>query len=257
MKPVSIFPIPFECEVAAGSDLAGLIISSLSAAGLELEVGDVLVVAQKVVSKADGLVVDLSDIQPSERAYELAAELGKDARKVEVVLRESNRLVKAFRHNNQGEGTLICEHVSGHISANAGVDQSNVGSEDSVLLLPRDPDTSARNLHADLAKGHNFQFGLVISDTFGRPWRMGQVNVAIGSAGIPALKSEVGTLDSHGREMQVTMPAFADEIAAASGLVVRKTSRTPLVVVRGLQWNPDENGQARDLVRTKTEDMFR
>lgn len=257
MTSVSVTAVPGIAEINPGDDLAQIIGDALVAAGTPPQDFDVLVVAQKVVSKAEGLVVALGDIEPSDAAKDLAEQLNKDARKVEVVLRESRRVVKTFKHDHQNEGTLISEHVSGHISANSGVDESNIGGEDCVLVLPRDPDASARKLHKALAKRFGCRIGIVVSDTFGRPWRMGQVNVAIGAAGLPAIKSEIGTLDAHGRELAVTTPAFGDEIAAASGLVISKASRTPLVLIRGVEWNAEEEGQAQDLVRTKSEDMFR
>ncbi len=257
MTAVSVTAVPGLPEITPDSDLPRIIGDALVAANTPPQDFDVLVVAQKVVSKAEGLLVDLNSVEPSEEAQNLARELSKDARKIEVVLRESNRVVRTFKHPHSNEGTMICEHVSGHISANAGVDQSNIGGEDVALLLPRDPDSSARTLHMALTERFGCKFGLVISDTFGRPWRMGQVNVAIGAAGLPALKNEIGSLDAHGREMAVTVPAFGDEIAAASGLVVNKSSQTPLVLIRGLNWKVEEEGQASDLVRTKSEDMFR
>lgn len=257
MRNVCFSAIPGIPEIRSGDDLAAILIRALDAAVGGLQDFDVLILAQKVVSKAEGLLVDLSTITPSDAARDLAKQLNKDARKIEIVLRESRRVVKAFRHPHQHEGVLIAEHVSGHISANAGVDQSNVGGEDFALLLPRDPDESARKLQESLSQRYERRIGLVISDTFGRPWRMGQVNVALGAAGLPALKSDIGALDGHGRELMVTTPAFADEIAAASGLVIGKASHTPLVLARGLVWRPDENGQARDLVRMQSEDMFR
>lgn len=257
MREVSLIAVPGVPEIRAGDDLAAILARALDAHAGPLRDFDVLVVAQKVVSKAEGLMVALVSVTPSAGARELAAKLNKDARKVEIVLRESRRVVKAFRHPNQQEGVLIAEHLSGHISANAGVDQSNIGGGDSALLLPRDPDASARRLQEALARRFGRRIGLVISDTFGRPWRMGQVNVAIGAAGLPAIRSDIGKADAHGRELMVTTPAFADEIAAATGLVVGKASQTPLVLVRGLEWAPEEEGRARDLVRTQSEDMFR
>lgn len=254
MTELSIIAVPGIPEITPGDDLAGIFTAALQP--FAVRDNDILIVAQKVVSKAEGLIVDLNDITPSSEAKALAESLSKDPRKVEVILGESARVVKSWKHPKSGEGTMICEHVSGHTSANAGVDQSNLEGDDSVLLLPRDPDASARRLHATLVQRLNKRLGVVISDTFGRPWRMGQVNVAIGMAGLPALKSEIGNMDAHGREMAVTQPAFGDELAAASGLAISKASQTPLVLIRGLEWN-ENTGQARDLVRAKTEDMFK
>lgn len=256
MTKIELFAVPGVPEIQPGDDLAQILGDCLVSGNDGVRPNDILVIAQKVVSKAEGLTVSLDQIEPSDQARELATPLNKDPRKVEVVLRESRRVVKTFKHPAQDEGTIICEHVSGHISANAGVDQSNIGGEDQALLLPRDPDASARGLHEELTKRFGCRLGVVISDTFGRPWRMGQVNVAIGMAGLPAIKSEIGNEDAHGRELAVTTPAFGDELAAASGLAISKASQTPLVLIRGLDWEENE-GQARDLVRIKSEDMFR
>ncbi|SDH84847.1 coenzyme F420-0:L-glutamate ligase [Variovorax sp. OV700] len=256
MTAVSIFSIPGVPDITSGDDLARILGDAIHSHAGGIAQNDILVVAQKVVSKAEGLFVDLDEVAPSAEAKELADQLGKDARYVEVVLRQSSRVVKHFWHPSQKEGTLICEHVSGHISANAGVDRSNVGGENRVLLLPRDPDACARRLHQSLQARFACAFGLVISDTFGRPWRLGQVNVAIGAAGLPALRTEIGNLDAHGRELSVTEPAFGDEIAAASGLVIGKASRTPLVMIRGLHWH-EKPGCAGDLLRNQSEDMFK
>lgn len=257
MTNLSMKAVPGIPEIHPDDDLAQILGDALEAADHQLQDFDVLVIAQKVVSKAEGLIVDFNSVVPSSKALELAKELNKDARKVEVVLRESTRVVKTFKHGHANEGTMICEHVSGHISANAGVDQSNIRSDEAALLLPRDPDASARKLHQALSQRFDRRLGVVISDTFGRPWRMGQVNVAIGAAGLPAIKSEIGNEDAHGREMAVTTPAFADELAAASGLAISKASQTPLVLIRGVSWRREEEGQAANLVRTKSEDMFR
>ncbi|WP_422048988.1 coenzyme F420-0:L-glutamate ligase [Shimia sp.] len=254
MSALSIIAVPGIPEIHPGDDLAAILAEALEPIGVEPN--DILIVAQKVVSKAEGLLVDLATVTPGEEANALAQRISKDPRKVEVVLRESARVVKSWKHPDAGEGTLICEHVSGHISANAGVDQSNIGGEDMALLLPRDPDASAAALLAALTARFQTRLGVVISDTFGRPWRLGQVNVAIGMAGLPALKSEVGNKDAHGRDLAVTQPAFGDELAAASGLAISKASQTPLVVIRGLTWDGN-TGQASDLVRKKKEDMFR
>lgn len=255
MKPVELIPVLGIPEIHAGDDLSAILARQLDAQ-TGVQDGDVLVIAQKVVSKSEGLLIDLAEVQPSAEAVTLAKDLAKDPRKVEVVLRESNRIVKSFKHSKNDEGTLICEHLSGHISANAGVDQSNIDGNDTVLILPRDPDASAARIHREFQARYGCRLGIVISDTFGRPWRLGQVNVAIGVAGMPALRDDTGSHDAHGRELAVTMPALADELAAASGLVISKASQTPLVLIRGLDW-PQEDGKAGDLIRAKTEDVFR
>jgi len=256
MENVEIFAVPGIPAIKKDHDLSAALVEAMETSCGGVRPGDILVIAQKIVSKAAGLVIRLDDVNPSSEALELAHEMGKDPRKVEVVLGESIRVVKAFRHDSEREGTIICQHHSGHISANAGVDESNVDSADALLLLPRDPDQAAANLKREIEQRTGAEIGLIISDTFGRPWRLGQVNVAIGAAGLPVFRNEIGGLDMYGREIMVTQPALADELAAASGLVVSKTSATPLVVIRGVSWS-GECGQASDLIRKQKEDMFR
>ncbi len=253
---VEIIAIPGVPEIAPGDVLADCLGDALTAAG-GVRAGDILAIAHKVVSKAEGCLVDLATVTPSARARHLATELGKNAAKVEVILRESVRVVRAFRHEGQNEGTLICQHRLGFISANAAVDESNTASPNTVLTLPADPDASMQRLGQALEARFGTRLGLVMTDTFGRPWRRGQVNVAIGLHRIPATRSEAGTRDAWGRLLKVTEPALADEIAAATGLVVRKAGRTPLVLVRGLDWAPVATVRARDLVRAQEEDVFR
>ena len=250
---LTLTPIPGLPDIRAGDDLAQIIGDALEPMGLQD--GDILTSAHKIFSKAEGQVVALANVTPSARAREIATELNKDPRKVEVILSESKNVVKTFRHQHQNEGVMICQHRLGFISANAGVDESNTGAEGTVILLPKDPDASARNLRDALSKRFNARLGVVITDTFGRPWRLGQVNVAIGLAGVPATVPEGGRKDAYGRELAVTEPAFADEIAAASGLVVGKAARTPVVRVRGLNW-ADSNDTAADILRTERENVF-
>lgn len=245
-------------DIAAGDDLAALIGDALDAAGLALRDGDILCVAQKIFSKAEGCIIPLAGITPSEEARRLAAELGRDARKIEVILRESRRVVRAFRHPGQSEGVLICEHRLGFISANAAVDESNLGTAEAVMILPPDPDASCAALGRALAGRFGAgRIGVVMTDTFGRPWRIGQVNVAIGLSQVPATIREQGNADAWGRELQVTEPALADEIAAASGLVVRKNAKTPVVLLRGLDWLAAPQARATDIIRRQKEDLFR
>ncbi|MEM9032727.1 MAG: coenzyme F420-0:L-glutamate ligase [Pseudomonadota bacterium] len=255
MRPVEICAIPGLPDIAPGDDLAAIIGDALDRFG-GLENGDVLGIAHKAVSKAEGCVISLSDVRPSARATQLGAELNKDPRKVEVVLSQSQRVVRAFKRPAQKEGTLICEHRLGFISANAAVDESNSESG-TVITLPENPDASAAGLGAALEARFGCGLGVVITDTFGRPWRLGQVNVAIGLYRVRAKTSEVGKLDAWGRPLAVTEPALCDEIAAASGLVVRKAAKTPLVRVRGLAWTPDPASSARHILRPIEEDMFR
>jgi len=254
---VSITPIAGIPDIRPGDDLARILGDRIAAMGLTPMTGDILCIAHKVFSKAEGKIVHLDRVRPSPRARDLAAALDKDAAKVEVVLRESRSVLRAFKHPEADQGTLICEHKRGYIAANAGVDASNAEGAGTVLTLPDDPDASLRRLCADLAGRFGVRLGAVMTDTFGRPWRLGQVNVAIGLCGVPATRREQGTDDAYGHPLRVTEPAFADEIAAASGLVVRKAAKTPAVLFRGLDWAADPASGGRDLLRSQQEDMFR
>ncbi|MEM9754398.1 MAG: coenzyme F420-0:L-glutamate ligase [Pseudomonadota bacterium] len=254
---VSLTPIAGVPDIRPGDDLAAILGDCLAAMGLTLRTGDILCLAHKVFSKAEGKIIDLASVTPSARAQEMARDLGKDPAKVEVVLRESRSVLRAFRHPGQTEGTMICEHRLGYISANAGVDASNAETAGTVITLPDDPDRSLRALCARLAERFGARIGAVMTDTFGRPWRLGQVNVAIGIASVPATRREQGTDDAYGRPLLVTEPAFADELAAVSGLVVGKAAKTPAVLVRGLDWQPNDASRAGDLLRHEREDMFR
>lgn len=232
-------------EVQPGDDL-GFLISQRA----RLQAGDVVVVAQKVVSKAEGRLVDLGSVTAGEEAMRIAPRLvaRPDPRMVQVVLDESVRILRSER-------TLITETRQGYIAANAGVDHSNVGGPDRLALLPVDPDASAERLRARLGDLTGLEVGVVISDTFGRPWRLGIVNVALGVAGIPALIDLRGTRDDDGEDLHATVLAVADEIAAAAGLVMGKTNRTPAIIVRGAGLSG--HGSGRDLIRPHDEDLFR
>lgn len=243
-------------DIRPGDDLADILVKAISHNHIALNDGDILVIAHKVVSKAEGQVVSLGTIEPREEARELAAQLNKDPRKIEVILRESRRLVRTFKHPQQAEGILIAEHRLGFICANAAVDESNVGEENTVILLPRDPDYSARKICAALEEAFAVRLGVVITDTFGRPWRMGLVNVAIGLANVPAQVSLIGEHDAFGRALAVTVPALADEIAAASGLLMSKNGKTPAILFQGVDWEPAPSS-ATDLIRPQKEDVFR
>ena len=243
MKQLELIALPGLPMVQAGDDLAALVL----AAGIALRPDDVLVVAQKVVSKAEGREVLLRDVAPSVRAEELARETGKDARIVELILQESVRVVRV-RPN-----LIIVQHRLGHTMANAGIDQSNVTQEgdERALLLPVDPDASAAALSERLG------CAVVISDSFGRAWRRGTVGVAIGCAGLPALVDLRGKPDLFGRELHVTLTGFADEIAAAAGLLMGQAAEgQPAVLLRGLRWSAPET-PAAELVRPAQEDLFR
>jgi len=248
MQKVELLAVPGLPLVKAGDDLARLIGDKLRG-DLALRPGDVVVLAQKIVSKAEGRMIDLATVTPSQRAVELAAEVLKDPRLVELILSESTRVVRS-RPN-----VLIVEHKLGLIMANAGIDQSNVAPQDGVeraLLLPVDPDASAEALRGKLGAT-----AVLIIDSFGRPWRKGTTGVAIGAAGLPSFIDMRGQTDMFGRVLQVTMPAFADEIAAAASLVMGQAAEAlPVVIVRGLTWNAPSL-PARELIRASGEDLFR
>ena len=251
---LELFAVPDVPLIRPGDDLAAIVAGRLIAAGLAPRAGDVLVLAQKIVSKAEGRIVDLATVAPSERAVALAAEVGKDPRLVQVILSESARVV---RHR---PNLLIMEHRLGFVMANAGVDHSNVappGGPDQVLLLPEDPDASAACLAATLSARFGAQLAVVITDSFGRPWRRGSAGVAIGAAGLPALVDLRGTPDLFGRTLEVTLVGLADEIAAAASLLQGQGAEgQPVVLLRGLVWSaPDAPASA--LVRPPAEDLFR
>ena len=236
-------------EVAPGMELAGLIADAAASAGVAVGRGDVLVVSQKVVSKAEGRLVSLDHVHPSGRARQMATRLQKDPRLVQVVLDESVEVLRAER------GVLITRTHHGLVCANAGVDQSNVPGDDIVCLLPVDPDESARELRARLHNGA----AVVIADSFGRAWRHGQADVAIGCAGLAPLDDRRGTKDAEGRELIATMDAVADHAASAAALVRDKSGREAVVVVRGLErFVTEEDGPgAAAIVRPVDEDLFR
>jgi coenzyme F420-0:L-glutamate ligase / coenzyme F420-1:gamma-L-glutamate ligase len=236
--------------VRAGDDLPALILSGLDRAGQVLCDRDVVVIAQKIVSKAEGRMVDLGNVVPSDRAIALAQEVGKDPRIVEVVLSESTKVVRS-RAN-----LMIMQHRLGFVMANAGVDQSNVAEADGhrALLLPLDPDGSARAIRAAL--GERANVGVIISDSFGRPWRRGTAGVAIGSAGIPSVIDLRGQPDLFGRKLEVSIVGFADEIAAAASLLQGQAAEAqPVVVVRGLTWTAPDTSVA-EVIRPPEEDLF-
>lgn len=256
MSSVNMHTLDGLPNIKHGDDLPELIYQQLASNNQSLIDGDVLVVAQKVVSKAEGATCLLSDITPTADAIELANKVNKDPRKVAVILSESKRVVKVHKHPNANEGILITEHKLGHISANAAVDESNTDQADQLILLPKDPDASARHIADYLGDKFNCHIGVIISDTFGRPWRLGQTNVAIGVANVPAVIRMEGDVDAWGRPLTVTAPAFADEIAAASGLLMSKQGKCPVILFRGLRWQSDPFHSAQDLLRPTKEDLF-
>jgi coenzyme F420-0:L-glutamate ligase/coenzyme F420-1:gamma-L-glutamate ligase len=249
MNGIELRPIVGLGEIVPGTDLAAAIQGALSASGQALEDGDIVVVTQKVVSKAEGCLVDLATVEPSPLAREWAARWAKDPRVVELVLRESQRIVRMDR------GVIISETRHGLVCANAGVDCSNVGN-DRATLLPPDPDASAARLRAALEARSGARLGVIISDTFGRAWREGQTNVAIGVSGVEALRHFEGQVDPTGYELRVTMLATADELAGAAELVMGKVDGVPVAVVRGLS-RAIGQGSASELVRPSANDLFR
>lgn len=237
-------------DVSPGDDLAALVISAANSSGVILTDGDVLVVTQKVVSKAEGRLVDLRAIEPSELARRLSEPYGKDPRYVEVVLRECVRIVRMER------GLIIAQTRHGFVCANAGVDASNVSGGEVACLLPLDSDESARRLRAALRERTGVDLAVIVSDSFGRPWRMGIVNVAIGVAGLQPLLDYRGRPDDYGRVMHASILAVADEIASAAELVAGKVNRAPFVIVRGYEY-PRGEGTGRELVMDPAMDLFR
>jgi coenzyme F420-0:L-glutamate ligase/coenzyme F420-1:gamma-L-glutamate ligase len=240
--------------VRPGDDLAALLIAALDRGSERIVDGDVLVLAQKIVSKAEGRYVDLGTVTPSPRATALAAETEKDPRLVELILEESRRVVR------QRPGVLIVEHRLGYVMANAGIDRSNVdpgmGAEP-VLLLPRDPDGSAAELRRRLGARYGASPAVIVADSFGRAWRRGTVGIALGAAGLPAMQDYRGRPDLYGRELRVTETGFADEIAAAASLLMGQADEgQPAVLVRGLAWSGGD-APAGALVRSAAEDLFR
>jgi len=240
--------------IEPGDDLGAILIEGIQRAGIAPRDRDVLVIAQKVVSKAEGRYVELRDIVPSSRAIELATSVQKDPRVVEVILSETREIVR-YRKD-----VLIVAHRLGFVMANAGVDQSNIEHRDGnerVLLLPVDPDASCAMLKARIDQAFSADLGIVINDSFGRPWRNGVVGVALGAAGLPSLLSLIGAPDLFGRAMRVTEIAFADEIAAAASMLMGQSSeRLPLVHMRGLDWDASPRNAAA-LLRPREQDMFR
>jgi coenzyme F420-0:L-glutamate ligase/coenzyme F420-1:gamma-L-glutamate ligase len=252
---LNMIALPGIPEVVPGVDLGNLIAQALMTCGEALEQGDIVAVAQKVVSKAEGRMRRLSDITSSSmRAQEIADRSGKDARKVQAILDESSDILRVAAF--PPDGLVIARHRHGWVCANAGIDESNVGQDGVLLLLPENPDASAKAIADRLSRCFGVKVGVVITDTFGRAWRRGQVNVAIGVANVPTVVSLVGKEDAYGRRLQVSEPAFADEVAAASGLLMGKDSGTPVIVIRGLAWEVDLTANARQCVRSAKEDLF-
>lgn len=251
MSEVQFSPVLGIPRVEPGNDLTAILLDALRRGGQALAAGDILVVCQKIVSKAEGRIVRYSDIEPSPFARQVAAQgEGKDPRIVEVVLRQTKRIVKMDR------GHLIVETGPGWVCANAGVDESNGLSDDSVILLPEDPDASARRLRDGIRERTGASVAVILTDTFGRAWRDGLVDVALGAAGIEPLLDLRGQQDLNGRDLHHTVVAQADALAAMAGLLMRKGDGIPAVLVRGHRFAPSDAGAAT-LVRPKENDLFR
>ena len=249
MNAVSIYPVPGLPEIVDGAPLPDLIVEGVERLGMSLEAGDVVIITQKVVSKAEGRVVSLDLVHPSPRAIEIGQRSAYDPRHVEVILSESVRVVR------EAPRVLITETRQGFVCANAGVDRSNTGGKEMVVLLPEHPDESARRLRASLQALSGVAVGVVISDSFGRPWREGQVNVAIGAAGVAAMRDYRGRQDPDGYELQGTELAVVDELASAAELVMGKLDRVPVALIRGVSVEGD--GRVKTLLRDPATDLFR
>lgn len=251
MPIITIIPVKVAGDIAPKSDLGSIILESLGANEIALENGDILVVAQKAVSKAEGRIVNLAEVEPSRKAVLLAKDLQKDPRIVQLILDEAKEIVMLKN------GIIITETRHGFICANSGVDQSNLAKEDAAILLPVDPDASARRLRGFIKKHQGRDIAVVITDTFGRPFREGQTNVAVGVAGIKPIKNYIGKKDMYGRKLRVTEIAVADEIASAAELAMGKSEGAPVAVVRGYLYEKEEKASSKQLVRGKKTDLFR
>ena len=249
LPELRVLGLPGMPEVTRGDDLIDLIVAAVRRAGLTIQAGDVFVVTHKIVSKAEGQIVPLAEVEPSPLAARWGASFGKDARLFELALRAARRIVRMDR------GVLIAETPHGFVCANAGVDSSNIADE-GAALLPEDPDESARRLCVGLRKAFGQPVAVIISDSFGRAWRQGQVNVAVGVAGLRPIVDYRGRTDAHGHRLQATAIAIADELASAAELVMGKMDAIPVALIKGATYEPGE-GSARELLRTADEDLFR
>lgn len=247
---IRLIPVPLADEVAPGDSLPDKILRALRKQDLVFESGDILVVKHKIVSKAEGRIIDLATIKPSLATVKWANQYGLDARLVELALRESRAVIR--RKN----GVLITETRHGFICANSGVDVSNLDGGRHALLLPADPDRSARKLHRELEARTALSIPVLVTDSFGRPWRQGLVDYCIGIASMKPLRDDRGRRDPHGYELHASVAAVADELAAAAGLVCGKLNRTPACIIRGFA-HPAGRGHVRELLRPAAGDLFR
>lgn len=247
---LQIFGVPGLPEIVPGSDLAAMIVAAAAEAGTPLADGDIVVVTSKIVSKAEGRLVELADVEPSPFALEWSRTWDKDPAVTELVLRESKRIVR------QLGPILITETHHGFVCANSGIDQSSSGAHGRVVLLPVDPDASARTIRAGLRAG-GVDAAVIVSDTFGRAWREGQTDIAIGVAGIEPILSYIGQVDPHGHEFKVQAICTADELAGAAELVKGNVSRVPVAVIRGFAFQADDSATIAPVLRDQTRDLFR
>ncbi|MFL6346143.1 MAG: coenzyme F420-0:L-glutamate ligase [Nitrososphaeraceae archaeon] len=252
IKKIEIIPVSIPSDIKSGDRLDILILKSLKDTQEKLFDNDILVIAHKVVSKSEGRIKNLENIKPSSKSLSIGKQIGKDARVVKLILSESRKIVRLSR------GLLIVETKHGFVCANAGIDQSNVGDDfDYIVLLPIDADRSARKIRNSLRKKTGKDIAVIISDTFGRPFREGQTNVAVGIAGIEPIKSYIGTSDMYGKKLRVTEIAVADEIASAAELVMGKAERIPVAIIRFYKYNKVEKTSISKLIRSKEKDIFR
>jgi coenzyme F420-0:L-glutamate ligase/coenzyme F420-1:gamma-L-glutamate ligase len=248
---IQVIPVRIAGDIEPGTELGDKIAGALLQNGIALAANDVIVIAQKIVSKAEGRIVNLDKIKPSQKALRLARRLHKDPRIVELILKESREVVKVQN------GIIITETKQGLVCANSGVDQSNLANANSAVLLPKDPDASARKLRAVFRKRTGADAAIIITDTFGRPFREGQINVAIGVAGLNPIRSYIGRKDMFGRKLHVTEIAVADELASAAELVMNKSDGVPVAVVKGFEFEIDDTASSKHLIRAKKNDLFR
>ena len=237
-------------EIVPGNDLSQIILEACEKQGTPLQSGDIMIVTQKIVSKAEGRIVDLSTVVPSDFASRWADRYDKDARVIELALQDSRRILRMDR------GVLVTETQHGFFCVNSGIDASNVSDKNAVVLLPKDPDVSARHIRNEIKKLVGLQVAVIITDTWGRPWRKGVINVAIGVAGIDSIRDYRGLVDDYGRELHGTAIAVVDELASAAELVMGKLDRIPVAILRGYSYK-SANGSVSDMIRPADEDIFR
>jgi coenzyme F420-0:L-glutamate ligase / coenzyme F420-1:gamma-L-glutamate ligase len=257
IRRLEIFAVPGIAEVRVGDDIGALVVAAMAEAGEAWCQGDIISIAQKVVSKAEGRTRRLVDIKPSTRAREIGSQCGKDPRKVQAILDESSEILRVVPA--KPDGIVIARHRHGWVCANAGIDESNLGKHHAgdILLLPEDCDATARRISESIEAQTTIRPGVVITDTFGRPWRRGLVNVTLGLSGVTPIVDWIGCRDAYGRKLAVSQQALADEIAAASGLLSIKDAALPVVLFRNLHWEPQVAACGINYVRPINEDLFK